>query len=122
MYESQHSKIAHEHEGDTMVIHLNDSIKDDDTLKSQLLHLASHAHSQGVKNVLIKNENLGHPISNDFQQWAKMSIELPLLSAGVDKIAIVHPGNERLFALIHTPDTARKRYFASEAEARAWLG
>lgn len=122
MYNSSHAKIDHDHEGDLIVIHLKDSIRDDNTLRSELMHLASHAHKTGAKKVMIKNEDLSHPVSNDFQQWARTSIELPLLSAGVDKIAIVSPRDERMFSLIHTGDTARKRYFASEDEARKWLG
>lgn len=122
MYESNHSKISHEHEGNLLVLHLKDSISDDNALKSELLHLASHARKTGVKKIMIKNESLGHPVSSEVQEWAKGSVELPLLANGVDKIAIVNPNDERIFSLIHRNDTARKRYFSSEDEARTWLG
>jgi hypothetical protein len=121
IYKSQHSTIDHEQDSGIIVLHLKDSISDDSALKNELLHLASHAQNLGIKKVLIKNEDLGHPISSELQQWAKMSIELPLLAGGVDKIAIVTSKNERVFSLVHAGDTVRKKYFPSEAAARQWL-
>ncbi len=121
IHKSKHSTIDHEKDSGIIVLHLKDSISDDSTLKSELLHLASHAQNMGIKKVLIKNEDLGHPISADLQQWAKMSIELPLLAGGVDKIAIVTSKNARVFSLVHAGDSVRKKYFASEADARKWL-
>ena len=121
MHNSDFSKIEHDAKGDVVTIHLKGAIQDDNTLKSELLHLAAHAADTGVKKVLIKNEDLAHPVSADLQQWARLSVELPLLAGGVDKIAVVMPSTKRMFSLIHAGDTERKRYFDSEDAARAWL-
>ena len=121
MHNSDYSKIEHEQKDDIVTIQLKGSIQDDNTLKSELLHLAAHAADAGARKVLIKNEDLAHPVSADVQQWARLSVELPLLAGGVDKIAIVMPATTRMFSLIHAGDSQRKRYFSSEAEARKWL-
>ena len=121
MYESDHSKIHHAEEHGVVVLHLKNAIGDDSALKSELLHLASHVQSTGAKKVMIVNDDLTHPVSPEVQKWAQMSVEYPMLAGGVDKIAVVHPNDSRMFALMHVGDSARKRYFSSEAEARAWL-
>lgn len=121
LHKSKHSTIHH-HDGDGICqISLTDSIIDEATLKHELLLLAAHAQKDGISKVLIHNHELQHPISSEFQQWAHISLELPLLQSGVDKIAIVHPKNEKVFALIHNNETKRKRYFSSADDAITWL-
>jgi hypothetical protein len=121
IHKSKHSVIHHHDEQGICQIALTDEIVDEATLKHQLLLLAAHTQKNGITKILINNNELQHPVSSDFQQWAHMSLELPLLNGGVDKIAIVHPKSENVFALIHNNETKRKRYFTSVDEAMSWL-
>lgn len=121
MYTSDHSKIEFNKKDGILKVSLKNSISDDDCLKTELLHMASAAKQNGVKKILIHNKDLAHPISNDLQNWAHLSVELPLLQAGVDKIAIIKPAGSRSFALTNHHDNERKKYFPTEDSAMKWL-
>ncbi|MBK8505440.1 MAG: hypothetical protein IPL46_26530 [Saprospiraceae bacterium] len=121
IHKSKHSTIDHHTKDGICQISLTEAIADEATLKNELLLLAAHTQKNAITKVLVHNNELRQPISSEFQQWARNSIELPLLNAGVDKIAIVHPQQEHVFALINNNDTKRKRYFSSVEDATAWL-
>lgn len=121
MYDSKHSSSAHEPENGILSIHLNESIDDDATLKRELVHLAAAAKANKVRKILIHNGNLSHPLNGDVQKWAETSVELPLLRNGVDKIAVVLPEKDYVFALTHHNDTQRKKYFDTDDAAMKWL-
>ena len=121
IHKSKHSAIEHHDKHGICQITITNQIDEDATLKRELTILASHVQKNNIKKVLIHNGDLKHPVSSEIQHWAHVSLELPLLNAGVDKIAIVYPKDKKMFALIHNNDTARKRYFASDKKALSWL-
>jgi hypothetical protein len=121
MYDSKHSASSHEPKNGILSIHFHESIDSDDILKRELVHLAAAAKQKGVKKILIHNGDLSHPINGELQRWAEVSIELPLLRHGVDKIAIVRPSKGHVFALTNHTDTPRKKYFRTDKAAMKWL-
>ena len=102
-------------------ISLPDTIQSEEALKTVFLSFASHVISRNIKKVMVHNHELNHHISNNFQEWAHKSLELPLLQNGVEKIAIVHPKNPNILSLISKVDNVRKKYFENEADALVWL-
>ena len=121
LHNSTASTIGYTESSKLLTIKFKSKLGNLEELKSELLHLAAFAHDKGVKYVLLDNAQLKTPVGKGFQSWAHMNIELPLLNAGVEKIAFVLPKDNKVFALIHNNDTARKRYFSSLKAAKAWL-
>lgn len=121
IHDTKTSCIEHHEKNHLLTITFKKKIDSLETLQAELLILASHVHEKGIKNVLLDNTSLQTPVGVDFQRWAMLNIELPLLNAGVEKFAFVRPKDNKTFALIHTVDTARKRYFTSVDEAKTWL-
>lgn len=105
----------------TLTIKHTGKISTKDHLEQSLLAAASFAVKNKVKNVMIDNASLKMPVDKDFQTWAHLNVELPMLTYGVDKIAILDATDERTFALIHRNDTVRKKYFNSAKDAILWL-
>ncbi len=121
MYKTKHSSADHTPDNGILTLHLHDSVDSDEILKTELIHLVAAAKKHNVKKILIHNKDLNHPLNGDLQKWAESNIELALLTNGVDKIAIVRPESDHVFALTNHNDTQRKRYFDSDADAMAWL-
>jgi len=108
-------------DGGIAKISLSNEINSEEAMKSAFLQFVAHAVSNNVTKVLVHNHELSHHVSNHMQDWAKTSLELPLLHNGIDKIAIVLPNKREFFSLISTSDTARKKYFENESDAITWL-
>ena len=91
------SSISYTESSKLLTIKFRSKLRNLEELKNELLNLAAHAHDKGVKHVLIDNQQLKTPVGKEFQSWAHMNIELPLLNAGIEKVAFVLPKDKKAF-------------------------
>ena len=121
MYKTDYSTAQFKEDKGIMVLKLHNSIDGDKHLKKELSDMAKAVHEKDIKKVLINNDDLTHPLSKSMQGWAEKNIELELYRCGVDKIAIVMPNSEKVFAATKHDDHHRRKYFTNQASATRWL-